>query len=110
MIFIYFRAREFLGYNSYELIGRTHFDFVHPDDLTIIIRAHQICLWFGDFEFWFIFILKKGKENGNGKSDSYRFLSKGQQWVFLQTTCQVQINSWTGKPESYLCTSNVLQK
>lgn len=91
--FIYIdpKAREYLGYSSYELIGHTHFDFVHPDDLPIIIRAHQI---------W--------KENGNGKSDSYRFLSKGQQWISLQTQCQVQINSWTGKPESYICTSFTL--
>ncbi|CAM4809866.1 unnamed protein product [Rotaria magnacalcarata] len=37
------KAREFLGYNSSELIGHTHFDFVHPDDLPIIVRAHRIC-------------------------------------------------------------------
>jgi len=37
------RARQFLGYNSFELIGRTFFDFVHPDDLPIIIRAHNLC-------------------------------------------------------------------
>jgi hypothetical protein len=51
-----------------------------------------------------------GKETGTGKSDPYRFLSKGQQWIFLETNCQVQINSWTGKPESYICTTNPLQK
>ncbi|CAF4008103.1 unnamed protein product, partial [Rotaria sp. Silwood1] len=39
------KAREFLGYSSYELIGHTHFDFVHPDDLPIIVRAHQLCLF-----------------------------------------------------------------
>jgi hypothetical protein len=38
-----FRARQFLGYSSYELIGHTYFDFVHPDDLPIMIRAHQLC-------------------------------------------------------------------
>ncbi|CAF2069810.1 unnamed protein product [Rotaria magnacalcarata] len=32
------KARKFLGYNSSELIGHTHFDFVHPDDLPIITR------------------------------------------------------------------------
>ncbi|CAF4665105.1 unnamed protein product [Rotaria socialis] len=36
------KAREFLGYNSYELIGHVHSDFVHPDDLPIIVRAQQI--------------------------------------------------------------------
>ncbi|CAF1013295.1 unnamed protein product [Rotaria magnacalcarata] len=91
-IFIDAKARQYLGYSSFELIGRTFFDFVHPDDLSIIVRAHQ--LW---------------KENGNGKSDPYRFLSKGQQWIFLQTYSQVQINSWNGKPESYICTTNIIQ-
>ncbi|UJR34321.1 hypothetical protein I4U23_021724 [Adineta vaga] len=85
-------ARHYLGYSSYELIGHTFFNFVHPDDLPIIVRAQQ--LW---------------KETGNGKSDPYRFLSKGQQWLFLQTHCQAQINSWTGKPESYLCITTPLQ-
>jgi len=41
-----FRARQFLGYNSFELIGQTFFDFVHPDDLAILIRAHQLCKLF----------------------------------------------------------------
>ncbi|CAF1219893.1 unnamed protein product [Rotaria sordida] len=91
-IFIDAKARQYLGYSSFELIGRTYFDFVHPDDLSIIVRAHQ--LW---------------KQNGNGKSDPYRFLTKGQQWIFLQTCSQVQINSWNGKPESYICTTNIIQ-
>ncbi len=47
--------------------------------------------------------------NGNGKSDPYRFLTKGQQWIFLQTYSQVQINSWTGKAEYYICTTNLVQ-
>ncbi|CAF1444720.1 unnamed protein product [Adineta steineri] len=85
------KARQILGYSSYELIGYTYFDFVHPDDLSIMTRAYQ--LW---------------KDNGSGTSEPYRFLSKGQQWIFLQTTCQAQINSWTGKPESYICTTNLL--
>ena len=55
-------------------------------------------------------ILFSGKENGNGQSDPYRFLSKGQQWIFLQTYCQVQVNLWTGEPESYHCITNVVQK
>ncbi|CAF3822554.1 unnamed protein product [Adineta steineri] len=85
------KARHILGYSSYELIGYTYFDFVHPDDLSIMTRAYQ--LW---------------KDNGSGTSEPYRFLSKGQQWIFLQTTCQAQINTWTGKPESYICTTNLL--
>ncbi|CAF0905064.1 unnamed protein product [Adineta steineri] len=91
-IYVDSKARQILGYSSHELIGCTYFDFVHPDDLSIMTRAYQ--LW---------------KDNGSGTSEPYRFLSKGQQWIFLQTTCQAQINSWTGKPESYICTTNLLQ-
>ncbi|CAF0931044.1 unnamed protein product [Adineta steineri] len=91
-IYVDSKARQILGYSSYELIGCTYFDFVHPDDLSIMTRAYQ--LW---------------KDNGSGRREPYRFLHKGQQWIFLQTTCQAQINSWTGKPESYICTTNLLQ-
>ena len=56
----------------------------------------------------FFFKYSLGKEIGSGQSDPYRFLSKGQQWIFIQTNCQVQINSWTGKADSYICTSNLL--
>ncbi|CAF4347367.1 unnamed protein product, partial [Adineta steineri] len=80
-IYVDSKARQILGYSSHELIGCTYFDFVHPDDLSIMTRAYQ--LW---------------KDNGSGTIEPYRFLSKGQQWIFLQTTCQAQINSWTGKP------------
>ncbi|CAF0834967.1 unnamed protein product [Adineta steineri] len=90
-IYVDSKTQQFLGYSSYELIGCTYFDFVHPDDLSIMTRAYQ--LW---------------KDNGSGTSEPYRFLSKGQQWIFLQTTCQAQNNSWTGKPESYICTTNLL--
>ncbi|CAF3366504.1 unnamed protein product [Rotaria sp. Silwood2] len=35
-IFIDAKARQYLGYSSFELVGRTYFDFVHPDDLSIM--------------------------------------------------------------------------
>ncbi|CAF1367502.1 unnamed protein product [Adineta steineri] len=75
-IYVDSKARQILGYTSYELIGCTYFDFVHPDDLSIMTRAYQ--LW---------------KDKGRGTSEPYKFLNKGQQWIFLQTTCQAQINS-----------------
>ena len=51
-----------------------------------------------------------GKDVGCGSSDPYRFLTKGQQWIDFQGHCQVQINSWTRKPQSYLCQTNLLSK
>ena len=106
-----FRACEYLGYQLDDFLGQTFFHFVHPDDLPILSRAHQLCSFFSRVSVgqWFVFVLQ-GKDAGGGSSDPYRFLSHGQQWIFFQTTCQVQNNSWTGKPESYLCQTNLLSK
>jgi len=92
--FIYLNRQGefFLGYQSIELIGRTYFDFVHPDDLPIVKRAHQ--LWI---------------QNGSGQSQPHRFLTKGQQWIFIQTNSQVQINSWNKKPLFYICQHQIIQ-
>ncbi|CAF1032462.1 unnamed protein product [Adineta steineri] len=91
-VYIDSKAREMLGYDPFELIGRTYFDFVHPDDLPVIVRAYK--LW---------------KENGNEKSEPYRFLTKDDQWILLQTSSQAHINKWTGKVESYICTTYIVQ-
>ncbi|CAF1317353.1 unnamed protein product [Adineta steineri] len=91
-IYIDSKAREILGYSPFELIGRTYFDFVHPDDLAVIVRAYK--LW---------------KENGNEKSEPYRFLTKDEQWILLETSSQAHINTWTGKVESYICTTYIIQ-
>ncbi|CAF1089802.1 unnamed protein product [Adineta steineri] len=91
-VFIDSKARQILGYSSFEIVGRTYFDFVHPDDLNVIVRAYK--LW---------------KETGSGKSEPYRFLTKGEQWILLQTSSQVHINTWTGKVESYICTTYIVQ-
>lgn len=37
------RACEYFGYHPDELIGQTYLNYIHPDDLPIMIRAHQLC-------------------------------------------------------------------
>ncbi|CAF3597070.1 unnamed protein product [Adineta steineri] len=91
-VYVDSKARQILGYNPFDLIGRTYFDFVHPDDLAVIVRAYK--LW---------------KENGNEKSEPYRFLTKDDQWILLQTSSQAHINAWTGKVESYICTTYIIE-
>ncbi|CAF4336147.1 unnamed protein product, partial [Adineta steineri] len=41
-VFIDSKARQILGYSSFEIVGRTYFDFVHPDDLNVIVRAYKL--------------------------------------------------------------------
>ncbi|CAF1257354.1 unnamed protein product [Adineta steineri] len=91
-IYIDSKARQILGYSPFEMIGHTYFDFVHPDDLAVIVRAYK--LW---------------KENGNEKSEPYRFLTKDEQWILLETSSQANINTWTGKVESYICTTYIIE-
>ncbi|CAF1307900.1 unnamed protein product [Adineta steineri] len=91
-VYIDSKARQILGYSPFEIIGHTYFDFVHPDDLAVIVRAYK--LW---------------KENGNGKSEPYRFLTKDEQWILLQTSSQAHMNTWTGKVESYICTTHIIE-
>ncbi|CAF1445984.1 unnamed protein product [Adineta steineri] len=91
-VYIDSKARQILGYSPFEIIGHTYFDFVHPDDLAVIVRAYK--LW---------------KENGNGKSEPYRFLTKDEQWILLETSSQAHINTWTGKVESYICTTHIIE-
>ncbi|CAF0889015.1 unnamed protein product [Adineta steineri] len=91
-VYVDSKARQILGYDPFEIIGHTYFDFVHPDDLAVIVRAYK--LW---------------KETESGKSEPYRFLTKDDQWILLQTSSQVHINTWTGKVESYICTTYIIE-
>ncbi|CAF0845318.1 unnamed protein product [Adineta steineri] len=91
-VYVDSKARQMLGYDPFEIIGHTYFDFVHPDDLAVIVRAYK--LW---------------KETESGKSEPYRFLTKDDQWILLQTSSQVHINTWTGKVESYICTTYIIE-
>lgn len=46
---------------------------------------------------------------GKGKSCCYRFLTKGQQWVWLQTHYYITYHQWNSKPEFIVCTHAVVR-
>ncbi|MGH0160786.1 UNVERIFIED_CONTAM: hypothetical protein FKN15_072257 [Acipenser sinensis] len=45
---------------------------------------------------------------GKGKSCYYRFLTKGQQWIWLQTHYYITYHQWNSKPEFIVCTHTVV--
>lgn len=45
--------------------------------------------------------------NGGGTSCFYRFLTKSQQWIWLQTHSYLTYHQWTSKPEFVVCTHRV---
>ncbi|XP_051159877.1 circadian locomoter output cycles protein kaput isoform X2 [Leptopilina boulardi] len=47
-------------------------------------------------------------QKGEGTSCHYRFLTKGQQWIWLQTRFYITYNQWNSKPEFIVCTHRVL--
>ncbi len=78
--------KELLGYESKDLIGKSFFDFVHPDDKKNISPVLTK------------YIKMKAKKLISGKEDkfaenlSYRIKDKKGQWHFLETTANIYGN------------------
>lgn len=47
-------------------------------------------------------------EKGEGTSCYYRFLTKGLQWIWLQTRFYISYHQWTTKPEFVVCTHRIV--
>jgi circadian locomoter output cycles kaput protein len=47
-------------------------------------------------------------QKGEGTSCFYRFLTKGQQWIWLQTRFFITYHQWNSKPEFVVCTHRVV--
>jgi len=45
---------------------------------------------------------------GEGTSCYYRFLTKGQQWIWLQTRYYISYHQWNSKPEFIVCHHQVI--
>lgn len=46
-------------------------------------------------------------EKGKGNSGYYRFLTKSQQWIWLQTRFYISYHQWNSKPEFIVCAHRV---
>lgn len=55
-------------------------------------------------ELIFLFIVM---QTGEGKSCYFRFLTKGQQWIWLQTHYYITYHQWNSKPEFIVCNHTV---
>lgn len=61
---------------------------------------------FSDFIFYVVQLSVMQK--GEGTSCFYRFLTKGQQWIWLQTRFYITYHQWNSKPEFVVCTHRVV--
>ncbi|KAM4663413.1 circadian clock protein PASD1 [Discoglossus pictus] len=90
-LFLDHRAPPIIGYLPFEVLGTSGYDYYHAEDLELLARCH-------------VHLMQCGK----GKSCYYRFLTKGQQWIWLQTHYYITYHQWNSKPEFIVCTHTVV--
>ncbi|CAH0390848.1 unnamed protein product [Bemisia tabaci] len=90
-LFLDHRAPPIIGYLPFEVLGTSGYDYYHVDDLDKVVLCHEALM-----------------QKGEGTSCFYRFLTKGQQWIWLQTRFYITYHQWTSKPEFIVCTHQVV--
>lgn len=69
------RAPAIIGYLPFEVLGTSGYDYYHWDDLDKLVISHEGLM-----------------RDGHASSGPYRFLTKGQQWLWLQTKYCIILN------------------
>ncbi|KAF5295506.1 hypothetical protein FQR65_LT10494 [Abscondita terminalis] len=90
-LFLDHRAPPIIGYLPFELLGTSGYDYYHVDDLENVVNCHEALM-----------------VKGEGTSCYYRFLTKGEQWIWLQTRFYITYHQWNSKPEFIVCTHRVV--
>lgn len=90
-LFLDHRAPPIIGYLPFEVLGTSGYDYYHVDDLDKVVTCHEALM-----------------QQGEGTSCYYRFLTKGQQWIWLQTRFYITYHQWNSKPEFIVCTHRVV--
>ncbi|XP_077302549.1 circadian locomoter output cycles protein kaput-like isoform X2 [Arctopsyche grandis] len=90
-LFLDHRAPPIIGYLPFEVLGTSGYDYYHFDDLEKVVKCHEALM-----------------QKGEGTSCYYRFLTKGQQWIWLQTRFYITYHQWNSKPEFVVCTHRVV--
>ncbi|XP_014369979.2 circadian locomoter output cycles protein kaput isoform X2 [Papilio machaon] len=90
-LFLDHRAPPIIGYLPFEVLGTSGYDYYHFDDLEKVITCHEALM-----------------QKGELTSCYYRFLTKGQQWIWLQTRFYITYHQWNSKPEFVVCNHRVV--
>lgn len=89
-LFLDHRASSLIGYMPFEVLGTSGYDYYHWDDLSLVVAGHEQLML-----------------RGEGTSQQYRFLTKGQQWIWLRTRSYITYHQWNSKPEFIVCTHTI---
>ncbi|KAJ1521143.1 hypothetical protein ONE63_002838 [Megalurothrips usitatus] len=84
------RVMNILGYKPPELLGKSCFEFFHPEDQTHMKESFEQVL----------------KLKGQVMSVMYRFQAKNHEWVWLRTSAFAFLNPYTDDVEYIVCTNS----
>ncbi|GFS05397.1 aryl hydrocarbon receptor [Elysia marginata] len=84
-----FSGKTLFAYTDQELANRSGYDLIHPDDLNYFSCAHQELI-----------------KTGSSGLISYRWQTKLQQWIWMQSSCKVIYKN--SKPDFIICTHRQL--
>jgi len=90
-IYIDHRAPSIIGFLPFEMLGTSIYEYCGPEDVVNISRYHNFLICVGKVTTCY-----------------YRHLTKGQSWVWLQSSGYISYNQWNSKPESITCTAKVV--
>jgi aryl hydrocarbon receptor nuclear translocator len=101
------RVMGLLGYSPPELLGKSCFDFFHPEDQTHMKENFEQgkiisrCKW----RYLTLSTYTVLKLKGQVMSVVYRFRAKNREWVWLRTTAFAFLNPYTDDVEYIVCTN-----
>jgi len=89
-LFLDIKASPIIGYMPFEVLGTSSYEYIHMDDLADLIDCHENLL-----------------RTGEGTSGYYRFLIKGQQYIWLKSHYYITYHQWNSRPEFIRCQHSV---
>src|SRR4051794_5324203 len=83
-------AKDVIGYEPIELMGKWAYDYFHPEDINKVSLAHQSAL------------------DGAPYTIAYRIRSKTGEWLWVETTTRVILNE-DREPLEILCSTRAIE-
>lgn len=105
------RVIGLLGYAPPELLGKSCFEFFHPEDQTHMKDSfeqgmHTLNIRIFNNVLMVLLFSSVLKLNGQVLSVMYRFRAKNREWVWLRTSAFAFLNPHTGDVEYIVCTNS----
>lgn len=85
------RAMNIIGYQGTEIAEVSIYRFIHTDDIANVKSYHEM-------------LVRKGRIT----TCYYRFLTKGDAWIWLRSCCYISYNQWNSKPEYVTANTNLI--